>query len=407
MQTFNYVANDPKTNTRVKAVVEAEDVNAAAALIKKEGFTPIDIKSTASTNNLFKFFNKVSSKDKILFSRQLATLLNAGLPLVQALRSTGDQTQSKPLKAVIESLISNIEAGKSLSAAMAKHPKVFNSIFINLVQAGETSGTLDKALDRLATQQEKDADLISKIRGAMAYPIIVLCVMGGVVGFMVVKVLPAVGALYNSLPGVQLPIETRLLLSLSHFIINRWEVVIIAVIIAVIVLNRLIKTKEGRKILDTMKMKLWPFGPLFMKMYMARFARTATTLVSSGVPIIQVLEITAGSINNVVIAESIKKAIEKVKGGKALSEAIAKDHNFLPLVPNMLRIGEQSGTIEQMLERVAIYYETEVDNEVKTISTLMEPLLMVILGVFAFIIVAAVLLPIYGLASNSSLTSAF
>ena len=407
MQTFNYVANDPKTNTRVKAMVEADDVDAAAAAIKKEGLTPLDIKSANNSNFFAKYINKVSSKDKILFSRQLATLLNAGLPLVQALRSTGDQTQSKPLKAVIGSLVADIEAGKPLSAALAKHPKVFNTIFVNLVQAGETSGTLDKALDRLATQQEKDADLISKIRGAMAYPIIVLGVMGAVVGFMVVKVLPAVGVLYASLPGTQLPIETRALLSLSQFIIHDWLVVLIIFVVAVVLMSRVRKTKTGRETLDTLKMKLWPFGPLFMKMYMARFARTATTLVGSGVPIIQVLEITAGSINNVVIAEFIKKAIEKVKGGKALSDSIAKDPNFLPLVPNMLRIGEQSGTIEQMLERTAIYYETEVDNEVKTISTLMEPLLMVVLGIFAFIIVAAVLLPIYGLASNSSLTSAF
>jgi type IV pilus assembly protein PilC len=154
-------------------------------------------------------------------------------------------------------------------------------------------------------------------------------------------------------------------------------------------------------------MVAWPIGPLFMKLYMARFARTASTLISSGVPIIQVLEITAGAINNVHISDSLYAAIEKVKGGKALSDSISDDHNFLPLVPSMLRIGEQSGTIEQMTERVAIYYETEVDNEIKTVSTLMEPVLMVILGVMAFIIVAAVLLPIYGLAGNSNLTSAF
>jgi type IV pilus assembly protein PilC len=186
MLTYNYTANDPKTNKQVKAMVEAESESAASALIKKQGLTPIDIKLTSSGFNI-KFFNKVSSKDKVLFSRQLATLLNAGLPLVQALRSTGEQAASKPLKTVVNSLVSDIEGGKALSAAMARHPDVFNSIFINLVAAGETSGTLDKALERLAIQQEKDADLISKIRGALAYPIIVLFVMGGVVGFMVVR----------------------------------------------------------------------------------------------------------------------------------------------------------------------------------------------------------------------------
>src|ERR1035438_8576141 len=222
MLTFAYVAHNPSTGEKVKAQVEAEDENAAASLIRKQGLTPIDIKSLNSTTGFGKYLNKVKTKDKILFSRQLATLLGAGLPLVQALRSTGDQTASKPLKIVINSLVSDIEAGTSLSAAMAKHPRVFNTIFVNLVAAGEASGTLDKSLERLASQQEKDADIISKVRGAFAYPVIVLGVMFVVIGFMIVKVLPAVGSLYNSLPGVQLTLITRILLTVSNFGIHYW-----------------------------------------------------------------------------------------------------------------------------------------------------------------------------------------
>lgn len=273
MLTFNYTANNPATNSKVSAVVEAEDAAAAAALIRKEGLTPIDIKEAGTSSNLLSALNRVSTKDRILFSRMLSTLLNAGLPLVQALRSSGDQTTSKPLKAVINSIVSDIEGGKSFSVALQRHPKVFNNIYINLVAAGEASGTLDKALERLATQQEKDADLISKIRGALAYPVIVLLVMGVVVGFMIVKVLPSVGSLYNSLPGVQLPIETRLLLSLSHFIIHFWYIVSILVIVAAVLGRLWSKTVTGRKTIDELKMKIWPFGPLFMKMYMARFAQ--------------------------------------------------------------------------------------------------------------------------------------
>jgi type IV pilus assembly protein PilC len=407
MLTYDYVAHNPTTGEKIKAQVEAEDESSAASLIRKQGLTPIDIKPNSRTTGFSKYLNKVKTKDKILFSRQLATLLGAGLPLVQALHSTQDQTASKPLKTVIGSLISNIEAGTTLSAALAKNPKVFNTIFINLVAAGEASGTLDKALERLASQQEKDADIISKVRGAFAYPVIVLVVMFLVVGFMIVKVLPAVGSLYNSLPGVQLPLITRILLSVSHFGTKYWWIVLLIIAALVFLTGRWARTLGGKSIIDKAKMVLWPIGPLFMKVYMARFARTASTLISSGVPIIQVLEITAGSINNVHITASLKRAIEKVKGGKALSDAISKDPNFLPLVPNMLRIGEQSGTIEQMMERVAEYYEKEVDNEIKTVSTLMEPILMIILGIMAFIIVAAVLLPIYSLAGNSSLTSAF
>ncbi|MCA9330902.1 type II secretion system F family protein, partial [Candidatus Saccharibacteria bacterium] len=341
------------------------------------------------------------TKDKILFSRQLSTLINAGLPLLQSLRTVADQTQSKNFKVVINQVISDIEGGSALSVALGKHPNVFNRIYISLVEAGEASGTLDKALERLATQQEKDAEIMSKVRGAMVYPAIVLVVMGAVVGFMLVKVLPQVKTLYDGLGNVQLPILTRVLLAISNFVVHQWFIALAIVIVLVFITRRWIRTVGGRSVFDKAKMKMPPFGPLFMKLYMARFSRTGTTLVASGVPLIQVLEITASSINNVHIEASLRKAIEKVKGGKALSDAIDNDPNFLDLVPDMLRIGEQSGAIEQMLGKTADYYEKEVDNQIKAISTIIEPVLMVILGVFAFIIVAAVLLPIYGLAGQS------
>jgi len=337
----------------------------------------------------------------VLFSRQLSTLINAGLPLVQSLRSVSEQTQSKPLRIVLAKVIADVEAGSTLSAAFAKHPAVFNQVYISLIAAGEASGTLDKALERLAIQQEKDAELMSKIRGAMVYPIIVLLVMAAVLGFMLVKVLPQVQTLYEDLPGANLPLITRVLLAISNFIIHQWWIVAILVGLAVFFGTRWARTLGGKRVVDLWKMKAWPIGPLFMKMYMARFARTATTLVASGVPLLQVLQITSNAINNVHIQESITKAAEKVKGGKALSDSIAHDPNFLVLVPNMVRIGEQSGSLEGMLAKTAEYYEKEVDDEVKSISTIIEPVLMVVLGVVAFIIVAAVLLPIYGLAGQS------
>lgn len=407
MLSYNYVAHNPKTGEKVRARVEAEDENAAASLIRKQGLTPIDIKEIGAGNSITNYFNKVRSKDKILFSRQLATLINAGLPLVQALRSVSDQTTNKLFKNTINSLVTSIEAGNSLSSAMAKYPRIFNEIYVSLVAAGEASGTLDKALERLATQQEKDAEIVSKIRGAMAYPAIVLLVMVGVVIFMLVKVLPVVSGLYKSLQGAKLPFITQALLDVSSFVISYWWVVIIILGVAIFLTSRWARTLGGKSIIDRAKMTMWPIGPLFMKIYMARFARTGTTLIASGVPLIQVLEITSGAINNVHISASLKKAIEKIKGGKSLSEAIENDHNFLPLVPNMIRIGEQSGTIEQMMERVAIYYEKEVDTEIATVSTLMEPILMIIMGVMALIIVAAILLPIYGLVSNPALTNSF
>ncbi len=402
MLTFQFTARDPKTGNKVKSEVQADNEKAATRLITNQGLSPIDINlKTGGNSGLSRFKNRIKMKDKILFSRQLSTLINAGLPLVQSLRNVVAQTQSKPFQIVINKVIGDVEAGSALSVAFSQHPAAFNSIYISMVAAGEVSGTLDRSLERLANQQEKDAELVSKVRGAMVYPVIVLFVMGGVVGFMLVKVLPQVEELYKGLPGAELPLVTKILLGMSHLIIDYWWVLVVALVVGTVFMSRYARTGPGKQVVDKFKMTAWPIGPLFMKMYMARFARTGTTLVASGVPLIQVLEITAASINNVHVERSIKGAIEKVKGGRALSEAIANDPNFLSLVPDMLRIGEQSGAIEDMLAKTADYFEKEVDNQVKAISTIIEPVLMILLGVFAFIIVAAVLLPVYGLAGKN------
>lgn len=401
MLNYNYVARDPATGQRVKAEVQAENEQSAARLIHKEGLVPIEITLGGGASSLFGRLHRVGAKDKVLFSRQLSTLINAGLPLVQSLRNVADQTANKKFRVVINQVIGDVEGGAALSVAMAKHPDVFNQVYISLIAAGEASGTLDKALERLAIQQEKDADLASKVKGAMIYPIIVLLVMVAVVGFMIVKVLPQVKVLYQGLPGASLPLITRALLGISDFIINEWWVVLILIVLIAIFGSRWARTASGKSFYDTMKMKMPPFGPLFMKMYMARFARTGTTLVASGVPLLQVLQITSDAVNNVHIQASIRKAADKVKGGKSLSDSLQGDPNFLPLVPNMIHIGEESGSMEKMLDKTADYYEREVDDQIKAISTIIEPVLMVILGIVAFTIVAAVLLPIYSLAGQS------
>lgn len=405
MLSYRYTARDSKTGEKVKAEVEAENEQAAAKLILGAGLSPIEIhlKDAGGGGPLGKLLHRVKSKDRILFARQLSTLINAGLPLVQSLRSVLDQTQSKPLKIVINKVISDVEAGSSFADALGRHPAVFNQIFVSLISAGEASGTLDKALERVAFQQEKDAEIIGKVRGAMAYPAIVVLVMIGVVGFMVVSVLPQVESIYDDIGGANLPITTKILLALSDFVINYWWLVIILTIFMIFVTTKWARTGPGKQVIDKAKMKAWPIGPLFMKLYMARFARTGTTLVASGVPLLQVMEITSKSINNVHIEASLVRAIDKVRGGKALSVAIENDPNFLQLVPKMLKIGEQSGAIEQMLSKIAEYYEKEVDNQIKTISTIIEPVMMVLLGVIAFILVSAILLPIYGLAGQSGL----
>jgi type IV pilus assembly protein PilC len=402
MLTYNYVARNAQTGQKVKAQVQADNEQAAAKLIHDQGLTPVSIKvggEGLGTN--FKFLNKVKIKEKVLFSRQLSTLINAGLPLVQSLRSVAGQTTSKPLKVVINEVIADVEAGMSFADALEKHPDVFNRVYVSMIAASETSGTLDGGLQRLANQQEKDAEILRKVRGAMTYPIIVLMVMIGVMLFMVIKVLPQVSNIYDGIKGASLPLVTRILLSVSEFVMQRWFIVLFVLALLGFFGTKWMRTIGGRTFVDRAKMRAWPVKVLFMKMYMARFARTGTTLVSSGVPLIQMLEITADAVDNVHISASIHRAIEKVKGGKSLSEAIEGDQNFLELVPNMLRIGEQSGSMEDMLAKVADYYEKEVDDEIKTISTIIEPVMMIIMGIMAITVVAAILLPIYGLVNQS------
>lgn len=405
MLTYSYHARNTATGEQVKGSIQADSEGAAARLIKDQGLSPTDIKlDRRGTGIAGKFGNRVRARDRVLFSRQLSTLINAGLPLLQGLRSVNEQTTSKPLKVILNEVTGKLEGGGTLSAALAKHPRVFNQVYVSMIAAGESSGTLDRALDRLAIQQEKDADLVAKVRGALTYPLVVVAVMLIVVGFMIVKVLPQVKSIYEGFDNVELPLLTRVLLAISDFTIQYWWAVILVLIALGFATTKYARTGPGKELVDRFKMKAWPIGPLFMKMYMARFARTGSTLIASGVPLLQMLEITSDAVNNVHIQRSIMNAAEKVRGGKSLADALGPDPNFLPLVPSMLKIGEQSGAMEEMLAKAADYYEKEVDNQVAAISSIIEPVMMVLLGVVAFIIVAAVLLPIYGLAGNSQFT---
>ena len=402
MLTYQYTAREPATGRHVRAEVQADSESSAVKLIQNEGLVPIEITLGRTSKSIFsKYTSRVKTKDKVLFSRQLSTLINAGLPLVQALRSVSAQTTSKPLKVVVNEVITDVEAGSTLATTMAKHPAVFNQVYISLIAAGETSGTLDQALERLANQQEKDADIVAKVRGAMIYPVIVLIVMLAVVVFMLVKVLPQVQTLYEDIGGATLPLVTRILLGVSNLITKFWPVLVVVAAVVGVFTSKWARTVGGKTIIDKVKMRSWPIGGLYMKMYMARFSRTGTTLIASGVPLIQVLEITGKAVDNVHVQQSLVAATEKVKSGKSLGDALQGDPNFLELVPNMLKIGEQSGSMEQMLGKSADYYEKELDNEIKNIQTIIEPVMMILMGVMALTIVAAVLLPIYNFASQA------
>jgi type IV pilus assembly protein PilC len=400
MLTYTYTALNPASGEKIQAQIEAENEKSAAKLLIERGLSPLDIEIVADKPGAA-FRSRVPTKEKVLFSRQLSTLINSGLPLIQSLNIVRNQTKQKNLKIIIGKIISDIEAGSSLAVAMQKFPSVFNNVYISLVAAGEASGSLDKSLERLASQQEKDAEVIGKVRGAMIYPAIVLLVLFAIMIFMTTTVLPQVANIYKSLPGASLPFVTKLLLGFSSLLTHFWWLALILLVVGGYFLKNYIKTGAGRSQVDGLKMRTPPIGPLFMKLYMARFARTASTLIGAGVPMIKMLQTTAEAVGNTHITNSILKAVDQVKGGKSLSASIKDDSNFLELVPDMISIGEQSGALETMLERVADYYEKEVDSQIKAINTIIEPVMMIIVGIIALVIVAAVLLPIYGLAGKN------
>lgn len=400
MKKFSYEARDQSSGKIVKASVQADSESAAARLLSEQGFNPLSIKETDENAGFFsKLTGRITIKDKIVFTRQLATLIGAGLPLAQSLRTIVDQTENKQLQNIAQEILTSVEGGKSLSEAFTKRKDVFGPIFIALVSAGEASGTLDQSLQRIATQQEKDAAVMSKIKGALTYPIIVLVVILGVVIFMLLTVVPQVKNLYEDL-GKTLPMLTQIMVDAAAIVTNWWWVILIVIGIGIYFLLQYFKTESGIKAKDTFKLNVPIFKGLFQKLYMARFARTGQTLLSTGVSMLDTLKITGDALNNTVVQGSIVRAAEKVKGGKELSTALQPEDYILPLVPQMISIGEQSGRIDEMMGKTAQVYEDELDEEIKTISTMIEPLLMVVLAVVAGGMVGAILFPIYSLVNG-------
>jgi type IV pilus assembly protein PilC len=403
MLTYAYTARDSASNKQVKSTVQAESERAAAKLLIAQGMVPLDITEQSEKQSFFsRLANRITTKDRVIFTRQLATLINAGLPLAQSLHTVTEQTDNKRLKAIAQDIITNIEGGNSLADSFARHPKVFNHVFIALISAGEASGTMDKALERIADQQEKDAEMLNKVRGALVYPGIVLFVIMGVIVFMLLTVVPQIERLYIDLKQ-SLPTVTAVMVAMANFMTNFWWIVLLMVGAAIYFGKRYVETDQGRKTLDTLKMRIPLFGTMFQKLYMARFARTGETLMSTGVPMLEMLRIASESVNNVVVGASINRAAEKVKGGKALSLALKGDEYILPLVPQMISIGEQSGGIDKMMGKAASFYENELDNTIRSISTAIEPILMVVLAAVAGVMVAAILLPVYGLIGTGAL----
>lgn len=397
MKKFTYEARDKASSQVVKSMVQADSESMAAKVLIEQGMMPLKIKEIDENASIIsKLSGRITAKDKIIFMRQLSTLIGAGLPLAQSMHTVLEQTQNKQMQRVVEEIIADIEGGRTLSDSFGKHPQVFDKIVLALVAAGEASGTLDDALKRVATQKEKDAAMLGKIRGAMIYPAIVLFVILGVMTFMLIAVVPQVAKLYDDMHK-KLPFLTAVMIAMANFIIHYWYITIIVIGIVIYFVMQYFKTENGTRFKDTMKLNVPLFKGMFRKLYMARFTRTGQTLLSTGVAMLDMLRISSESTNNVIISKSIDRAAEKVKGGKALSSSLQPEDYILPMVPQMIKIGEQSGKIDEMMGKTAQVFEDELDEEIKAISTAIEPLLMVVMAVFAGGMVGAILFPIYSL----------
>ena len=398
MKRFNYKAKEKETGKSVKGSIQAENEQTAGRLLIEQGYIPESVVEEGA--GLFGMKGRVTAKDRIMFTRQLATLIGAGLPLATSLRTVSEQTQSKSMKVIVEEILTNVESGKTLYDSFAQYPDIVNGVYLALIKAGETSGTLDMALKRLADQEEKDAALLSKIKGALVYPAIIFVVIIAVLAFMMIMVVPQVKSLYEDM-GEELPGLTQFLVNISDFFGNFWWLVLIITIAIVGAIWYAVKrTPAGRKVADSFKIHVPIFGGLFRKLYVSRFARTAEVMLATGVPMLDSVKIAIDATSNVVIEEEYSKSLEIIKGGKALSESL-KDRNYmLPLVPQMASIGEESGKIDEMLGKAAQVYENELDEQINSISTMIEPILMVIMAGLIGVVVGGTLLPIYSLVNS-------
>ena len=343
--------------------------------------------------------NKVTAKDRINFTRQFATLVGAGLPIAQSLRTVSEQTQNKAMQAVIEEILANVEAGRSLSDAFEKHPDIFSKVYLSLIKAGEVSGTLDNSLRRIADQEEKDDKMLGKIKSAMTMPLITLFVIVVVFIYMMLEVVPHVESLYNDLHET-LPALTQALVNIKDFLISMWWLVLIILAVLVVAVGQYLRTKSGIKVKDTVKLNVPLFNGLFRILYNSRFARIAQILLATGVSVLDTLNIAGEATANTIVQVSVEKAAEEVSGGKTLSVAL-KDKDYIePLVYQMAAIGEQSGKMDEMLGKAAQVFEDELDEKIATISAMIEPVMMIMLAIVAGLLVGGVLFPIYSLVNS-------
>ena len=399
---FAYKAKDKEGKIKTGAVVAADQPR-AEQLLGDNNLVIISLEQQEENYflKLNPFGKSVSHKDLVLFSRQLATLISARVPILQSLRILQDQITTGYLPSVLRDLIASIENGESLSLALSKHPNVFGEVYVSLVKSGEASGSLDKSFAYLADQLEKDYELKSKVKSALTYPIFVVASLG-VVGVLMFKfVLPKLTAVLEE-QGGELPAVSKGLISFTKFFDQFWWLVILIFGLIFIGVKYFISTQNGRRGWDRLKIHLPVVGDIFQKIYLARFSRNLSTLIMGGIPIIKAMQIIADLINNVIYKQIVNEAVVKISSGKSISESLSGTQEFPIIVTQMIRVGEQTARLDDILAKMAQFYEKEVDNKVSTLTTLLEPIIMIVLGLGVGVLVAGILLPIYNLASTAT-----
>lgn len=405
MPKFTYTAMN-KTGKPINGAGEASSKEAMLDNLTKQGLHPITVKMTSEKAGLggkFKNFGqKVKLKDMVIFSRQMSTMISAGVPLTRALSTMQSQTTNKYFQQVIAGITHDVEGGMALGDSFAKYPKVFSEIYINMVRAGEAGGILDDILKRLAAQVEQDASMRKKIKSAMTYPVVIMSIT--IVAFFGITmfVLPKIGKIIKDLggPNAQLPIYTKIMLDVSAFMQKRGVFIFIAMAIAVYLLMRYIKTPKGKYKFHYLLLKMPIMKDIITKVAVARFARTFASLMTAGVTVLDALQVTGGAVGNKVIQKELVDAATQVKNGKQLSEPISKSKYFPPIVSQMLAIGEETGQTDTILIKVADFYEEEVSTVIDSLASIIEPIMIIVLGAGVGLIAASVMGPIASLSKN-------
>jgi type IV pilus assembly protein PilC len=400
LSKFDYQVRD-KQGKMVTGQLEADSQAAVASKLKSMGYAPINIDEVKTTGlsmdiNIPGFGDKVGLKDLAIFSRQFATMINSGLSLIRAMTILQEQTENKKLAETIDEIRTAVESGETLSTAMAVHQKVFPKLFIAMVRAGEAAGMLDKVLLRVAAMFEADVKLRSKIKSAMTYPVIVFIMAILLSTVMLIFIVPVFAAMFEDLGG-ELPLLTQILVTASKFVTSLIGVITYIVVPTVLwtAYKRIRATEKGRFTLDVIKLKLPVFGPLFHKIALTRFARNLSTLLAAGVPILQALEITADTVNNGPIAEAVKDVQESVRQGESINGPLSTHEVFPSMVVQMIAVGEETGNIDGMLEKISDFYDTEIESTTESLTALMEPLMIGVIGGIVGGMVIALYLPMF------------